>query len=138
MVSSLSPLGAVPALPGTWAYRGCYTEGSVGRALTIQQPDSGSLTIQSCVSTCISAGYSVAGMEYASQCFCDGFVRNGANLTADADCSMPCSGDASQRCGAGNRLSIYSNATLVVYKPPNTLTTGLPGSWKYYGCVVYV
>ncbi|KAI0196357.1 copper radical oxidase [Astrocystis sublimbata] len=129
-------LGSVPDLPGSWAYRGCYTEGSSGRTFAVQQPDSQDLTIQSCVNTCIAAGYSVAGLEYASQCFCDNALRNGANKTQDADCNMACSGDASQDCGAGNRLSVYSNTTLTVFKPPIALTEGLPGSWEYYGCVV--
>ncbi|KAI1203614.1 copper radical oxidase [Nemania serpens] len=133
---SPSPLGTVPSLPGTWAYKGCYTEGSNGRAFATQQPDSDDLTIQSCVATCISAGYGVAGLEYAAQCFCDDFLRNGANLTDEADCSMPCTGDASQLCGAGNRLSVFSNDTVVVYQPPSALTENLPGSWEYYGCVV--
>ncbi|KAI1735018.1 copper radical oxidase [Xylaria scruposa] len=135
-VPALAPLGSVPDLPGTWAYRGCYTEGSNGRAFSVQQPDSQDLTIQSCVNTCISAGYGVAGLEYASQCFCDNFVRNGANLTDDADCNMPCTGDASQDCGAGNRLSVFSNDTITVFQPPTALTEGLPESWEYYGCVV--
>ncbi|KAI0441112.1 copper radical oxidase [Xylaria telfairii] len=133
---ALSPLGSVPQLPGSWAYRGCYTEGTSGRALAVQQPDSQDLTIQSCVATCIAAGYGVAGLEYASQCFCDNFVRNGANLTDDADCNMPCSGDATQDCGAGNRLSVFSDDALVVFQPPAPLVNGLPGSWEYYGCVV--
>jgi hypothetical protein len=133
-----SPTGSLPQLPAGWAYKGCYTEGGNGRAFMNQQPDSQDLTIQSCVDACIASGYSVAGLEYASQCFCDNFLRNGANTTNVADCSMPCTGDASQRCGAGNRLSVFSNDTIVVYQPPTALTEDLPGSWEYYGCVMYV
>ena len=131
-----SPTGSLPMLPGAWAYKGCYTEGSNGRALMNQQPDSDSLTIQSCVATCIAAGYTVAGLEYASQCFCDDFLRSGANITSTSDCGLSCTGDPSQRCGAGNRLSVFSNNTIVVYQPPTPLTENLPGSWEYYGCVV--
>ncbi|CAJ2513244.1 Uu.00g013630.m01.CDS01 [Anthostomella pinea] len=123
-------------LPDTWKYYGCYTEGSSGRSLSNQQPDNANLTVESCVAICIDSGYSVAGMEYGAQCFCDDFVRDGANLTADADCNMDCSGDASEFCGAGNRLSVYSNDTLVVFQPPTAQTADLPGSWEYYGCVV--
>jgi hypothetical protein len=49
---------------------------------------------------------------------------------------MTCSGDATQYCGAGNRLSVFSNDTLVVFEPPSALTEDLPESWEYYGCVV--
>ncbi|KAI0120698.1 copper radical oxidase [Xylariales sp. AK1849] len=128
--------GTASALPGTWTYKGCYIEGTSGRAFLNQQPDSQTLTIETCVDTCVGLGYGVAGMEYASQCFCDNFLRNGAGLVADSECSMACSGDASEDCGAGNHLSVYSNATLVVYQPPTPQTTDLPEDWEYVGCIL--
>ncbi|KAK6068607.1 WSC domain-containing protein [Seiridium cupressi] len=128
--------GSAAALPEPWSYKGCYTEGSNGRAFLNQQPDSQTLTIESCVEACVGLGYGVAGMEYASQCFCDNFLRNGAELVADTDCNMACSGDASEDCGAGNRLSVYSNATLVIYQPPTPQTEDLPDSWQYVGCIL--
>lgn len=128
--------GTALQLPAPWKYQGCYSEGTSGRAFLNQQPDSQTLTIEKCVNACIGLGYAVAGMEYASQCFCDNFVRNGAALVGDGDCSMACSGDASEKCGAGNRLSIYSNDTLIVYQPPTPQTTNLPANWKYVGCIM--
>jgi hypothetical protein len=50
-------------------------------------------------------------MEYGEECWCGDIanvVPNGATLQADSDCNMPCSGNASQVCGAGNRLSYYT------------------------------
>jgi hypothetical protein len=123
-------------LPAGWAYQGCYIDASPnGRAMTYQQPDNSTLTIESCVQTCQGLGYTVAGAEYSVQCFCDNFIRNGASLTSNSDCSMTCGGNSSEYCGAGNRLSIYSNATLQVYQPPAVQTTGLPGNWTYQGCL---
>lgn len=122
-------------LPANWEYKGCYTEGTSGRTFLNQQPDSSTLTVESCVNTCSGLGYNVAGMEYSVQCFCDNFLRNGAQLVASSDCSMPCSGDSSQMCGAGNRLSVYSNADLIVYQPPAPKTEGLPANWEYVGCI---
>lgn len=135
-VPSPTGSGTAAALPADWKYQGCYSEGTSGRAFLNQQPDSQTLTIESCVSACIGLGYSVAGMEYAAQCFCDNFLRNGAALVADTDCNMVCSGNAAEDCGAGNRLSVYSNDTLVIFQPPTPQTTGLPGSWEYVGCIV--
>ncbi|KAK8094955.1 fungistatic metabolite [Apiospora hydei] len=123
--------GSPAALPAAWAYKGCYTEGSSGRAFLNQQPDSQTLSVESCVEKCVSLGYGVAGMEYGAQCFCDNFVRNGAELVSDSDCSMSCSGNPAQKCGAGNRLSVYSNATLIVYQPPKPQTENLPANWAY-------
>jgi Glyoxal oxidase N-terminus/WSC domain len=131
----LNVYGYQNAQTNGFAYKGCYIDGAQGRILTHQQPDSPSNTVDGCISTCQGLGYGVAGMEYASQCFCDNFLYNGAALTADTDCNMPCSGKASQMCGAGGRMSIYSNATLTVYQPPSVQKTNLPGNWQYQGCL---
>jgi hypothetical protein len=48
---------------------------------------------------------------------------------------MPCGGNSAEICGAGNRMSVYSNQTLTVYPPAIPQTTGLPGSWVYQGCL---
>jgi hypothetical protein len=49
---------------------------------------------------------------------------------------MSCGGDATLDCGAGNRLSVYSNVTgpIVSNPVPSTQTTNLTGSWQYAGC----
>jgi hypothetical protein len=73
-------------------------------------------------------------MEYGVQCFCDNFVRNGGTLAAqDTDCSMSCGGSSAERCGAGNRLSVWSNATVQAYQAPAVQKTNLPGRWTYVG-----
>jgi WSC domain len=128
--------GSATGLPKGWAYQGCYIDGANGRIMNTQEPDSNSNTIEVCVNTCVGLGYSVAGMEYGVQCFCDNFIRNGASLTADTDCNMACAGNSAEKCGAGNRMSIYSNATLQVYQPPAPQKTGLNGSWVYQGCLL--
>lgn len=49
---------------------------------------------------------------------------------------MACGGDATEKCGAGNRLSVYSNSTdpIVANPVPSTQTGNLTGSWQYLGC----
>ncbi|KAF2815199.1 copper radical oxidase [Mytilinidion resinicola] len=123
------------ALPTGWAYKGCYIDGANGRIMLNQEPDSSSNTVEDCVATCTGLGYSVAGMEYGAQCFCDDFVRNGGALTSDSDCSMNCAGNANEKCGAGNRMSVYSDGPLQVYQPPATQTQNLNGSWEYQYCL---
>lgn len=121
-----------------WAYKGCYIDNAQGRIMNNQQDDSTTNSNQVCIDKCIGLGFSVAGTQYASQCFCDNFIRNGAALTADADCNMACSGKPSEKCGAGNRMTIYSNTTLKVYQPPAIQKTNLPGDWQYKGCILDV
>jgi len=38
-------------------------------------------------------------------------------------------------CGAGNRLTIYSNGTPQVFAPPGPQKSGLPANWAYAGCI---
>ncbi|KAL1955708.1 hypothetical protein VTO42DRAFT_8180 [Malbranchea cinnamomea] len=125
----------VQALPTGWDYAGCYVDNLNGRIMAYQQPDSPDLTIESCVSLCADQGYVVAGMEYASQCFCDNYVRKAAPLVDDADCWMSCSGDADQICGGPDRVSVYSKGDLIILPNPTPQTGGLPGSWEYQGCL---
>jgi hypothetical protein len=136
-VSTISPTpSATPsatALPDGWLYRGCYIDNANGRVFQVQQQDNPTLTVESCTTTCSNLGYSVAGMEYGVQCFCDNFVRNGGKLAdQDTDCGINCGGSG-EKCGAGDRLSVYSNSTIQVYQPPSAQVKGLPGKWNYVG-----
>ena len=142
--SSASKTSAVPTtsasstasgLPAGWAYKGCYIDNAHGRVLPFQLPDNSSLTVESCVQSCYGQGYSVAGMEYSTQCFCGNAIyAGGALASSDTDCNMACGGNAKEKCGAGNRLSVYSNGTITTYQPPVPQTSDLPGSWTYDGC----
>lgn len=137
--SSASVSVSTPAqtgFPTGWTYQGCYVDGANGRILSNQQPDNQDLTQQSCVETCANAGYTIAGMEYSVQCFCDNDIYNGGVLAADqSDCDDACSGDSSEICGGGSRMTLYSKGTPQVYQPPAAQTTGLPVNWAYKGCL---
>lgn len=99
---------AASGLPTGWEYYGCWVDGANGRILT-NQYDSDDLTLQSCVAHCVSGGYTIAGLEYSTQCFCDNAIHNGGVLAgSDSDCNTPCRGDSTQMCGGGNRVSLYS------------------------------
>ena len=131
-VTSTSTAGG---LPSGWAYKGCYIDGAYGRVLPFQEQDNSSLTVESCVNACYQLGYDVSGMEYSVQCFCGNAIYNGGTLaSSNSDCNMACGGNASEMCGAGNRLSVYSNGTVTTYSPAAVQTSGLPGSWTYDGC----
>jgi len=131
---TLVPTSTTSALPTSvptgWASQGCWVDGAFGRILDVQQPDSDQNTVEVCINNCITLGYTVAGLEYGSQCFCDSRIRNGGVLaTAQTDCSMPCSGNFAEFCGAGNRLNIYSIGTPEVDPAPGPQQRELPGIW---------
>lgn len=95
------------------------------------------MTIEMCVAYCAGLGYSIAGAQYGTQCYCDNDIVAGGTQAPNSDCSMACAGDSTEICGNGNRNSVYSNVTgnLTVLQPPYAQTTGLPGSWTYVGCL---
>ena len=134
--TSTTSASAQPTVNG-FKYQGCYTDtNSTGRSLTYQFPDSQTNTVPSCISQCSGKGYTIAGLQYGTQCFCDNYVANSPQLRPDSECNMACSGDATQKCGAGGRNSIYSSGPLGPRTPPGPLTgSALPTGWNYTGCL---
>jgi len=112
-----SSVNASAILP--WTYQGCYAEPSAGRALSYQNPDNKTLTVESCIAMCTAGGYTIAGMEYGVQCFCDTYLHNSPQLVSDSQCNMNCGGSSGENCGAGGRLSLYSNGTAGNYSNPS-------------------
>ncbi|KAG9587272.1 WSC-domain-containing protein, partial [Aureobasidium melanogenum] len=96
-----------------WQYVGCGTDNVGSRTFTAASTSSNSMTIESCISFCSGKGYSYAGLEYASQCYC------GNSLPSDrapqtgilGNCFTPCAGDSTEYCGGGSALSIYQNCS---------------------------
>jgi len=125
-----------PPIDG-FTYQGCYIDGVNGRILSHQQPDNQQLTQESCVTLCAANGYTIAGVEYGVQCFCDTAIYNGGALDPNqADCTTPCSGNSKESCGGpGGRMNLYSIGTPNVYVPPSIQKTGLPTGWTFSGCL---
>lgn len=94
------------------AYQGCYTEATDSRALTGRTASSGTaMTVESCGSFCLYSGFLLFGMEYSSECYCGSELQPGSVIMPEADCQMPCSGDAAELCGGPSRLSLYEWTT---------------------------
>lgn len=65
------------------------------------------MTVESCTTFCSSKGYAVAGLEYASQCWCGSSLTATATQVAAAECSLLCPGNNKEYCGAASLLDIY-------------------------------
>ena len=93
----------------TWTYQGCYSDLTLNmnvRSLANWgNGDSSSL----CANNCYSAGYSISGTEYGSQCFCGNTIAS-STKEADSDCNMACTGASSETCGGAKRLSVYAQS----------------------------
>ncbi|KAH6679413.1 WSC domain-containing protein [Halenospora varia] len=100
-----------------FGFFGCYTEGNGGRALTHGMAVNGggdAMTVALCVQACKNSGYSMAGVEYASECYCGNALENNpvTALEGLSGCSMTCKGNSSEFCGAGSRLDVYKQGYL--------------------------
>ncbi|KAL8771823.1 MAG: hypothetical protein Q9209_002761 [Squamulea sp. 1 TL-2023] len=122
-------------IPTGWSYRGCYVDNANGRILVNTQPSSTTQTNDKCIAACVAAGYSVAGMEFANECYCGNALINGAALAAESQCDKKCSGNAAQTCGGASRMTIFATGNLTVLPVPVPQKTNLPGKWEYKGCL---
>ena len=77
-------------------YVGCYVD-SPNRALAASSTSSGDMTIESCHTYCNNQGYSLFGVQYAEQCFCDNTINNNDTNVPGDGCNYACTGMYSER-----------------------------------------
>jgi hypothetical protein len=91
--------------------------------------DAAAMTIESCLNYCTSKGFPYAGVEYSVECYCGSSLATGAAAAAATDCSMACSGSATEPCGGPSRLSLFhTNAITGPQTNPGV------NNYKYIGC----
>jgi hypothetical protein len=61
---------ATVQLPAGWTTYGVVSEGQNGRLLSTQLYSSSDNTVEKCANACKDAGFTIAGTEYSSECFC--------------------------------------------------------------------
>lgn len=70
------------------------------------------MTTEGCLDYCASKGFPYAGTEYSVECYCGSSLAAGSNKVADSDCNMACSGNPSEPCGAGGKLSLFHSSAI--------------------------
>ncbi|WVQ98284.1 hypothetical protein IAU59_005407 [Kwoniella sp. CBS 9459] len=101
---------ATTVLPTGWTTYGVVAEGTNGRALTYTLWSSDTNTIESCAQGCAAAGYSIAGTEYSSECYCGNSFSNGGGAIQDSSAAfMTCSGNLAEMCGGPSILSVVTS-----------------------------
>lgn len=93
-----------------------------GLGLTIKR-----MTVEKCATAC--ASFTKYGVEYGRECYCGNKLNDGSATAEESDCSFDCPGDASQKCGAGNRLNVYSKPASEAPPP-----TSEPKTYTSKGC----
>ncbi|XP_071103917.1 uncharacterized protein [Haliotis cracherodii] len=95
---------------GNEVYRGCFLDSKTSRhfvyRVSLSQQQTAQVTPDFCMAMCRQKGYTVSGVEYGSECYCDNNFNWGLKKP-DSDCGMPCKGDPQQYCGASYRLAVY-------------------------------
>lgn len=116
------PTPEPPALLG-WTSLGCYTADR-----TLKTPssavDGSRLTPNSCGAVCYADGLEFAGLQAGKECWCNGFVGN-SWASNQQDCSIPCPGDASKKCGGTNVINFFE-AKLDNALPPGPIPSEEP------------
>lgn len=56
-----------------WEYKGCAGDNVNARTLQAASTATDDMTIEKCINYCKSAGYSLAGLEYAKECYCESY-----------------------------------------------------------------
>ena len=79
-----------------------------GRTLNVGAITSDTMTVNDCVAHCDSLDLTLAGLEFARECYCgSSFVNGGGGVLADTACSMACAGDSASQCGGPNALTVF-------------------------------
>lgn len=141
-----------------WKFLGCYTDNVSGRALPNGEAVHGGtavLTNELCQSTCLAAGFSIAGTEYGGECCklifkmkltpiddnhfsgCGNSILNGGGPAPNGNvsCDMACNGNSAETCGGSNRLDVYqysSSASAGTGKRGVAYTNNNPGGNAEY------
>jgi len=94
---------------GEWVFQSCTPDSVSERVLPNLQSqlDHERLTIQVCLNTCQAAGFTVAGLEDAQECWC-GNVDLPLPSVDVSNCDQQCTDDANEFCGGSPFLQIYA------------------------------
>lgn len=109
------------------------TDNVNSRALYGKATASQDMTELLCVAFCDDAGYSYAGVEYGTECYCGNVIAVSGKAATETDCDMPCAGNSYELCGGPNRMNVFHNANAVVAKAGPAHNAGPPG-WGFMGC----
>lgn len=137
VTSISSSASAAPSTIGALANfraQGCWTE-APGRALVGSSFNSDSMSPQACATYCSSKNLPLFGIEYGRECWCGTYLRQGSIKAPNSDCSFACPGDKAAKCGAGDRLNLYSKLDYTKPSTPERVT--IPDTtllYTYSGC----
>lgn len=123
-------LGPAASLPGGWSYAGCWTDSVSARKLDSDgYTDPTGMCEGTCINYCNSKGYTYAGVEYSTECYCGFGLHSGSTRDVDSACDMSCpGGQTGEACGGRDRLSLFTNGGIGGTNKP------VVNDFAYMGC----
>ncbi|KAL8717991.1 MAG: hypothetical protein Q9181_008250 [Wetmoreana brouardii] len=138
--STSKPQSTLYPTPSTilnsYTYAGCANATSP-LALNALSKSSTSMDIETCTSYCTQNNYGLSGLQGGNTCYCGNglqsfsAIQQEAGAAKDSKCNKPCSGNATEICGADTYLSVW-NATSAITIPPTTVKQ--VGYYPLSGC----
>ncbi|KAI0782062.1 hypothetical protein C8Q75DRAFT_539770 [Abortiporus biennis] len=104
------PTAVASSLPNGWTPAGCYTDSS-HRTLNQSPIADNTVNIESCITHCNKAGFTIAGLEYGHECYCGNSFLNGGKKTDNSQCFMPCAAGGSGNCGGNWALNVFTKTS---------------------------
>jgi hypothetical protein len=98
----------------SWEYVGCANDSMSTRTFSGATSANNNMTVEYCINFCKGKGYSLAGLEYATQCYCDNKYSDPSREPRPdimGQCLQPCGGNAKQICGGAAALSVYKSCS---------------------------
>ncbi|XP_014550496.1 hypothetical protein COCVIDRAFT_31788 [Bipolaris victoriae FI3] len=101
-------------------YQGCVGDDGNKRVLGGPSINIVSLEPTLCGNFCSRSGYTIFGVQFATQCYC-GNVLATTTMTTPPSCTTPCPGDSNAVCGGFYAMNVYS-ATITLDTVTDTST----------------
>ena len=75
------------------------------------------MTPEVCKAICFEENnFEYAGVQHHYQCFCGNNAPPASKLLPKSQCSFPCSGDSSKKCGGAWKMNVYKKSLIGKYK----------------------
>ncbi|KAI0263595.1 hypothetical protein BC834DRAFT_971278 [Gloeopeniophorella convolvens] len=101
------PVGAsVVPFVDAWISQGCYSDSTPSRTLE-RRVSAGNVTVESCVNECQRESFTVAGLEFAQECWCGNQISAPGAPISQESCNQACVGNNTEVCGGPNALELY-------------------------------
>jgi hypothetical protein len=109
-------------------YEGCYTDAANRTMTGYMYSSRDGMSPTSCKTTCAGRGYAYSGTQNGGECYCSNELAGVTKQVPSVQCSVACTGNSAQKCGASWRLSVYKTGST----GNSTAPVAVPG--KSTGC----